>query len=61
MSNNVGQFMWSQDSVYTLVHDTTSDVRIVRPLLKLYGNREHTRQILSGIKSKAPLMNNVVF
>jgi uncharacterized linocin/CFP29 family protein len=34
-----GKFTWNQNSVNSLVHDAALEARIVRPLLKLYGQQ----------------------
>lgn len=39
MNNTVSKFNWNQDSVNNLVHDAANEVRVVRPLLKLYGQQ----------------------
>ena len=39
MNNNASKFNWNQDSVNNLVHDAAIEVRVVRPLLKLYGKQ----------------------
>lgn len=39
MNHNAGKFTWNQEAVNTLVHDAASQVRVVRPLLKLYGKQ----------------------
>ena len=37
---NGSKFTWNQESVNNLVHDAASEVRVVRPLLKLYGKQD---------------------
>jgi len=39
MANGANKFTWNQDSVNKLVHDASTDIRVVRPLLKLYGKQ----------------------
>jgi len=39
MTNNVSKFTWNQESVNNRVHDAAGEVRVVRPLLKLYGKQ----------------------
>ena len=39
MNNNASKFTWNQESVNNLVHDAASEIRVVRPLLKLYGKQ----------------------
>ena len=37
MNNITSKFTWNPEKVNTLVHDAASEIRVVRPLLKLYG------------------------
>ena len=39
MNNTASKFNWNQDSANNLVHDAAIEVRVVRPLLKLYGQQ----------------------
>jgi uncharacterized linocin/CFP29 family protein len=39
MNNTASKFNWNQDTVNNLVHDAAIEVRVVRPLLKLYGQQ----------------------
>ncbi|MBA3868889.1 MAG: encapsulin [Anaerolineae bacterium] len=39
MNQNSNQFTWNQESVDNLAHDAASEIRVVRPLLKLYGKQ----------------------
>ena len=39
MANGANKFTWNQDSVNKLVHDASAEIRVVRPLLKLYGQQ----------------------
>jgi uncharacterized linocin/CFP29 family protein len=39
MSNNASKFTWDHDSVNKLVHDAATEIRVVRPLLNLYGKQ----------------------
>ena len=39
MDTNASKFIWNQESVNSLVHDSANEARIVRPLLKLYGKQ----------------------
>ena len=39
MNHNGSKFTWNQESVNNLVHAAASEVRVVRPLLKLYGKQ----------------------
>ena len=39
MNQNAPKFTWNQESVDNQVHDAANEIRIVRPLLKLYGKQ----------------------
>jgi hypothetical protein len=39
MNQNGSKFTWNQDSVNMVAHDVANEVRVVRPLLKLYGKQ----------------------
>lgn len=56
MNNNASKFTWNQDSVNKLVHDAANSVRVVRPLLNLYGKQgAYTTNIFGHqIKSSPP-------
>jgi uncharacterized linocin/CFP29 family protein len=39
MTSTFGKFTWDQETLNNLVHDAASEIRVVRPLLKLYGKQ----------------------
>jgi uncharacterized linocin/CFP29 family protein len=48
MSNSTNKFSWNQDNVNKLVHDASTDIRVVRPLLKLHGKQGNYTQNIFG-------------
>jgi uncharacterized linocin/CFP29 family protein len=57
MNHNGNKFNWNQESVNDLVHDAASEIRVLRPLLKLYGKQgEYTTGVFGHqIKSCSPV------
>jgi len=56
MNHNGSKFTWNQESVNNLVHDAASEVRVVRPLLKLYGKQgDYTTNIFGHQIKGSPL------
>ena len=48
MNHNASKFNWNQESVNNLVHSAAIEMRVVRPLLKLYGKQGGYTTSISG-------------
>ena len=57
MNHNASKFTWNQESVNKLVHDASQEVRVIRPLLKLYGKQgAYTANIVGHrVTAQSPL------
>jgi Encapsulating protein for peroxidase len=53
MNNNASKFTWNQESLNKVVHDAASEIRVVRPLLKLYGKQGAYTTNIFGHQIKA--------
>jgi uncharacterized linocin/CFP29 family protein len=58
MNNNASSFTWNQDDLNKVVHDAASEIRVVRPLLKLYGQQGTYTTNIWGHQIKDSQQNN---